>query len=482
MNRLSALVLGLIVATTAGCQPSEKAPVLPVITDASLPIAKVGDLEVTGQELRAEIASSLQPNARHFRPNTEPVEAKAVLMKLIGDRALVLDARRQGMLNEGSAPDRLRRYQLKLLVEALAHTVVPTMPEVTDDELTEFIKKNPKATPEQATAKLATDKARAIMEEFYQDLAKTRNYQVDSRNCALGAKVYERLLKQPVKERRQFWVQNYQFDEEATEQEKALVLAQWDGGKFTLADFFDALTQVAPPGRPKELVTAKGFESYLANIVRRPVLQTEALSRQLDQQPEVAKDIRVFEDRLLMSAVRRQASNEIGEFSEEDLRGYYNLTIGQEDLMTRVKVDVIWCKTRDLAQKAKDAVDAGTDFNEVQATYTLDEKPRTQTQIPQSMGLFWSSLQGAQAGDVVGPVLGHRNRALAWRVMRVVEVEKQDYPGFDKVKSRLQEEMHQQRQNELLNQKRAKLLAEMPYEILTAQPEVFDPRYVAETP
>ena len=482
MNRLSVLVLGLILVTSAGCQPSEKAPELPVITDASEAIAKIGDLEVTGQDLHKEILSALQPNPRRFRPNVEPVEADAILLQLIGDRALVLDARQQGLLNEGSAPDRIKRYRLKLLVNALAKTVVPTMPEVSDEEMTEFIKENPKATAQDAKAKLANNKAAAIMEEFYQDLVKTRNYKVNSPNCAMGAKVYERLQKKPVKERKQFWVQNYQFDEEVTDQEKALVLAEWDGGKFTLTDFFDALSQVAPPGRPKDLVTGKGFESFLARMIRRPVMQTEALSRGLDKQPEVAADMRAYEDRVLMSAARSRINEKVVEPSEEDLKAYYNLTIGQADLMTRMKVDEIWCKTRDEAQKARVALDEGKDFNEVQATYTLAEKPRPQTETPQSMGLDWSALQGAQVGDVVGPVFGHFNRGPAWRVMRVVEVEERDYPGLNKVKSSIQEEIHEARRDELMNQKRAELLAEMPYEILTAQPEVFDPRYIPETP
>ena len=482
MNRLPATLLGILIVTTAGCQPSEKVPELPVIMDANQAIAEIGDLSVTGQDLKEEILSSMMPNPRHFRPDAEDVEPQAVLMKLLGDKALVLDARQQGLLNEGSAPKRIKRYRMSQLTTALALTIVPTMPEVTDEEVAAYIEKNRKETPERAKVQLANQKRAQIMEEFYQELVKTRNFKVLSRSCATGAEIYERLLNKPGKPRTQFWVQNDQFDEDVTPEQKQMLLAEWDGGQFTLADFFDTLSTVSPPSRPKNLTTAKGFEDFLNRMIRRPVLETEALSRHMDLRPDVVQVMRTYEDRILMNMVRSQVSKDITEPNEEELRGYYNLTIGQEDLMTRIKVDMIWCQTRDVAQKALADLEAGTDFNEVQSTYTLEEKSRATQVTSQSMGVYWKALKGSKVGEVVGPLPGQYQRQLAWQLMRVKDIEKRDYPTFEQVKTHLEGEIHEARMDQKLDQMRSELLAKIPYKILTAKPEVFDPRYVKETP
>lgn len=481
MNRLPALILGVLTVTTAGCQPSEKVPELPVITDANQAIAEIGDLKITGQDLNKEIISSMTPNPRHFRPDAQDVEAQVELMKLLGDRALVLDARQQGLLNEGSAPKRIKRFRQDKLVEALAFTIVPSLPEVTDDEVAAYLEKNRKGTPERAKAQLANRKRAQIMDEFYQGMAKTRNFKVFPRACATGAEIYERLLNKPGKSKTQFWVQNNQFDEEVTSEQKRSVLAEWDGGQFTLADYFETLSRVSPPSRPKNLITAKGFEAFLARMIRKPVLETEALSRRLDQRPDMIQTMRSYEDQVLMSMIRSRVTKEIAEPNEGELRGYYNLTIGQEDLMTRIKVDMIWCETREVAQKALADLKAGTDFNDVQGTCTLAKKNRAQQVTPQSMGIFWQALQGSKVGEVVGPLPGQYQRQFAWRLMRVKEIEKRDYPTFEQVKTHLEGEIHEARMDQKLDQMRSELLAKIPYKILTAKPEVFDPRYVEET-
>ena len=477
MNRLSVLIFSMLLLVVVGCQPSEQADELPVITDANQAIAIIGEVEITGQELRDEIVNSLSPDPYRFYPENEPVEAEAVLMRMLGDQALVLDARQRGLLEEDSVHKRIARYHTKLLVNALAFAIVPTMPEVTDEEVADFQKQNERATSEQARHKLANEKAAQIMEDFFQSLIKQTNFKKYPEVCARGAQVHHRLLTKPQKPRKQSWIQNNQFEEEITDEEKALVLADWKGGKFTLADFFDGLGQFSPPSRPASLNTAQGLEQFVDRLIRRPVLETEARRRGLDQQSDVVQSLRAYEDRILLGMVKREALDQIDDPTEEDFKAYYNLAIGQEDLMSRIELDTIWMQDRATADKAYVAWQAGTDFNEVQATYSMEEKPRPQKASPQSMGLFWEVIKDAHKNDVIGPFPGNMRRQFAWRIVRVRSIEKLDYPSFEKTKHRLEDEVRRARQEELLDQQRNELLDQMPYQILTSKPEVFDPRH-----
>jgi hypothetical protein len=94
-------------------------------------------------------------------------------------------------------------------------------------------------------------------------------------NIARTAEVHERLLLTPLTDRKQDWILKQQIRDEITNEEKTLILATFQGGSYTLNDWFQDLHDVIPPVRPEHTDAARA-ELFLAPNLKRAVLEAWA--------------------------------------------------------------------------------------------------------------------------------------------------------------------------------------------------------------
>lgn len=167
--------------------------------------------------------------------------------------------------------------------------------------------------------------ARKVAGELFEQLCKKLHVEKSRNNFPEAAQIYERLLYHPEQERRGYWITNRQIQEELTEEEKAIVLATFEGGKITLKDWFETLHGMSPVSRPKELNTAKGVEGLLNRALVRAILVGEAKRRdgRLSRERIAAKLENVEKQR-----VRVQGDLRAAEQALEEVRnrwGFYDL-------------------------------------------------------------------------------------------------------------------------------------------------------------
>ena len=75
--------------------------------------------------------------------------------------------------------------------------------------------------------------------------------------------IHKRLLEDPQMPRKQSTFTLQQIRDELNSEEKAIVMASFEGGQFSALDWFMALQKIAPPTRPRNLNTVRGVEDFL---------------------------------------------------------------------------------------------------------------------------------------------------------------------------------------------------------------------------
>jgi hypothetical protein len=154
--------------------------------------------------------------------------------------------------------------------------------EVTDAEVQAMLEGDPALDYDRAEAILEEEKFQQLEDRYYQQLCAERNVKKLRENLQTVAEAHQRLLYDPQEPRRGYWIMHRQMKEELTQEEKDTVLATYEGGQVTLDEWFEALNEMPPPKRPKDLGTVDGAERLLDAVIRASIFVVEAKSRGLE--------------------------------------------------------------------------------------------------------------------------------------------------------------------------------------------------------
>lgn len=114
-------------------------------------------------------------------------------------------------------------------------------------------------------------------------------------------------------------------------------VARFDGGVVTEAELRQAL-QKLPPTMRSSFESLAGQRDVAASLVDRRLLVLEAERRGLGSDPEIQRQVRELEDRLLVQALVDQEQRTAGKAPEAELRAYYDAQ--RESFATPVRVKV----------------------------------------------------------------------------------------------------------------------------------------------
>lgn len=458
-------------------QKPKEQPVVEAPPESPNIVAKIGDYVITKEQLEKRLFRELHPRRDEYKAQAPSPDAKTVLMKIIAEKAMIMEAREQNYLKDDIISAPLKRFKENRLVNLLFKTYLEGKTTVTASEIDEMIKTNPKLDRARAKATLQRQKARKATEQLYEEIYKNRRVKKFTHNFPAVVQIHRRLLLESARNNKMAFIRIKQIKNDLTPEEKNMLLAIYDGGKTTLKDWFDTLCQSAPPSRPKDLHTVKGVERLLDAALRTPLYVAEAKSRGLDRDKTYQSQIRQQEDRRLLGAARRNKFQQIKvEPTDEQIVTYFNENKEKFAIPPTLKIDQIWCQDLQAARKAKAELNGGKDFDSIKQKYAVVERREPFNTDPSMEGIFFDDLWKGGPNEVVGPVKGFHRRTVKWRIVKILEKKPgQPREYTNKLNRRIKDTIRREKRQAIMAEYRQELLEKYPYQIYHERIADIDP-------
>ena len=459
-------------------RPTRQRPaaVKPVEKPATI-VANIGNYTITDQELEKRMMTEIRPNNYgNYNEEPEPVNVEKVLLKMIAEKAMVSEARKGDYLKDESLSSLINRFRNKWLVNLLLQKQLQPMLTVTEPEIEKRMKADPKLTRARAESTIKNLKARMLFSQYYKHIFQKFHAKKLTENFPKAVQIHQRLLTAPKKPRTGGFIRITQTREELTPEEKNMALATFDKGKVTLKDWFDALCEMAPPSRPKDLGTVKGVEKLLDMALTKPLLIAEALLLGLDKDKDLLLKVRDYEDSRLLSKVRSDKYKEIKQPTTEEIMIYFgkNRELFRKD--KKLKIDVIWCQDLKTARQAKAELDGSKDFEAIKQKLSLNKTTKPRNTYPGGEGLFWKDLWKGDPNDVIGPIKGFNRSEVNWRVVKILEKNPGELIGYSKdIESRVKDKMMSDQREATFEQYGNEVLKKYTYQIYADKIKNVDP-------
>ncbi len=440
-------------------------------------VAKIGDYTINKEELEIRLMRELRPSPYEPRPKNYIPDAKSVLLKMIAEKAMVIEAREQNLQEDETIQKVLKQFQEKRLVNLLLMNHLQGKINITDAEIDEKIKSDPKLDRERAKAFLAREKSGVIINQYYDELYRKFNVQKKNENFYTAAQIHQRLLLNPKEPRKAVFIRIKQVENELTPQEKSIVLATYDKGTITLKDWFDALCELSPPSRPRDLHTPQGVERLLDRALRMPIFVKEANLYGFDKDQNLLKQVKDYVDNMLLNkAMREQIKDIKGPIPDEQIMEYFNKNKEEFGIQNTVKIDQIWCQDLDTAKKVKADLENSMNFEAAKQSYSLEKTSVPYNTSSSSEGMFFEEMWASEPNNVVGPIKGFYRDEIKFRIVKILEKTPAKPAEYSEdMKRRIEMKMMEIKRSEALEKYREELLEKYSYEIYADKIKDIDP-------
>ena len=480
-----ALVVAALVMLSS-CQPGEDTAGSGAggpEAEASVVVAQIGDISITKDELKQRLAQEIRPQRDNYGLAKPVPTAASVLQTMLGEKAMALEGRQRNLLDDEITRSSMRQFRQRQLIRLFLTEYVEEHVSVDEAEIQAAAATDPNLTPEQAESKAYGTKATQTVNALYDQLLEQLKVEKVTENFPRAAQIHQRLLTRPVETRSRgvFWITNKQIREELTDEEKQIVMARYTGGQIILRDWFEAIGQIAPPGRPKDLNTVAGVETFLDRALKPAIYAAAAVAQGYDKNEQFLAQMRTREDMMLLGKVRSEKYQEATEPGDDEVKAYYEAHKEQFGKQASLKVEQIWCPDLGTAEKVKQMVEDGTSFESANAAHGLRKDQKPHNVYPTGEGLFWDELWKAEPNDVLGPLKGFYDAGVQWRVVKVLEktpAEPRDYS--ENAANQARSAIMSQRRDTLLADYAAELLQKYDHEIFADRIADIDP--LAVTP
>lgn len=478
INKPTVFSLWLLAAICYSCpaetyasaeQQSNSQPGINPAEKESIIVAKIAYYTITKDELEKRLMTELYPyDSDNYDENAKPLDAKTMLTEMIAEKAMIIEARAQGFPGNEAIRDSVIRFMDRRLVNLLLQKHIEGKINVTEDEISHKMQADPKLDSARAKVMVEREKTGMLLDQYYKQIYAKSDVKKLSQNFPRVIQIHERLLLHPKQPRKVSWIQNSQAIEELTEEEKNIVLAQYSAGRITLKDWFNALCDIVPPRRPRDLNTPKGVDQLLERAMRMPLLVSEAKALRLDKDQDLLKQVRDYEDKRLLGEARSAKRKEIKEPTTDQIIAYFAKHREAFGTGKSLKIDQIWCQDLKTAKLARTAIDSGEDFEAVRQQYSLEKQGKPFVTHPGSEGIFWKDLWASDPNSIVGPVKGFYRQGINWRIVKIL----QKTPGKEQPYSG---NMEQQVKNRIMNEQFKVLIAQYGKELLIKYPyQIYD--------
>jgi len=369
----------------------------------------------------------------------------------------------------------VKQFKERKLVNLFLTTYLQGKVTSTGTEIEERIKAQPKLTREQAKSTIEGEKANRIIDSLYQEISQNRHVKKMKENFQQASDIHQRLMQKSVEVEKMPFIRETQVAE-LPANEKDIILAEFDGGKITMKDWFNTLCDFAPPSRPKNLNTPEGVEQLLERSMKMPLFVAEAASRGFDKDENFVKQAKGYEDMNLLGKAQREKYKDIKEPNSAELVAYFNAHKQDYAKGGAMKIDAIWCQDLKTAKTAKDEIAAGGDFKAVKQKYSLVKDIEPYETYRSSEGMFADDLFKGEPNQVVGPLKGFRGGAVKWRVVRILDKKPSEPMEYSAgVDGLLRDKIWMERRNAVMDAYNKQLLAKYKYTIYEDKIKAIDP-------
>ncbi len=462
------LIVCMAVVPVSGVTPKKAAkPVVSVGAGPSTVVARIGPYRITREELEKQLLIDLRPqDYDYYDEDAAPADAKSTLVKMVGDKAIMLDARARGLLEDEQTQAVVERFRGRKLTDLLGKTHFrDKVITASESEIAARMKADPKLDKARAKLMVENSKRRSMGNQYYLQIYRELHVKIRRENFPKVTQIHQRLLHRPQKPRQQSWIRNDQVREELTPEEKSIALATFDKGQITLVDWLNTLCNIVPPRRPK-VADEKTIEQLLAGALQTPLLVTEAESLGLHEDAELMKQVRDYEDRLLLGQATSARQKDANEPTTEQMTAYFNENKEAFGSSKSVKIDLIWCEDLAAAKKVRAELDAGKDFEQVKQQYSTKKELKAYSTRPGSETVFWKDLWVADPNAIVGPVKGFYDQGVQWRVVKVLEKKPAELKEYDeKMLPQIKDRIMSRQRKALVAGYRKELLAKYTHQI-----------------
>ena len=429
-------------------------------------VAQIGDYRITRKDLDRMIVAESFQWSEAGNDEIVRVDAEAALMRIMTEKAMLLQARKNGQLDNPYMKFQIRKYSKEVLTETLMNRFLQENLGATDTEIDEKIKSNPELTRKEARNKLLLEKKSQIVEKYYSDLLRKINVQKLKDNYAFAVKANYMMLSEAAKnDPPRTFIQPKQVAE-LPQEIRDTTLVTHDLGVVTIEDFFAGLCELSPPNRPENLNSYKAFDSILGDIMRMYIFAAQAVQEGIDKEDGFISRIRGREDLLLLNIIRPKLYKLVQMPTEDETKAYFEIHKDKFATPRTVKIDYIWCNDRETAVNAKQELDSGADFMQVKQKYSIDPKRGPSYVNPGSENIFFNDIWAAEPNDIVGPIKGFYRNALKWRIVKILEKKNAGPVEFsDDILKSVKDAIRNERFKAVLDAQGQELFPKFPYKI-----------------
>lgn len=446
-------------------------------------VATIGDYTITKEQLQTRLSQEVRPKREDIAVPRSVPTAESVLREMVAEKAMAMEGRAAGYLNEESTADWLEQVRQRRLIPLLLVAYVDQAVPVSDEQIDEVLQANPQLTRENARRQFQSSQAAPVLQAYYKGLLEKYHVQKVRDNFVKAARIHQRLLTKPVTPRgtNVSWITIVQLHDELSQEEKDLVLATYDGGKVTLYDWFKAVCQLAPPSRPKDLSTAAGVEKFLDSALQPVILMAEARAQGFDKAPDFVAEMRKTEDTSAMGLVQGKVNKEVPLPTDEEAKAYYEAHPERFGSYPNLTMDELWCRDRQSAEAVEKMLVDGASVEAVTEAHPEVQVEEAVKAYASDEGFFWNELWAGEPNGVVGPVRGFGPDGIHWRVVRILKKTPGQVKPFDEnIKARAQTALQTERLSERMKAYEAELLDKYPHKIYADRIADIDP--LAVTP
>lgn len=158
-----------------------------------------------------------------------------------------------------------------------------------------------------------------------------------------------------------------------TADDKSLVLAEWDGGKFTLGDLLQFYSGRRFSYFRTRLTSEKALKQNIDNLGFQELMLIEAKKMGIDKDPEVQAQIRDFKNSKLSSLAYNRHVIKAAEITDDEVKQYYQEHQNQFKKPAEIEIWEIYVTNKKLAEKIARWAKAGRNFESLAKKYSEDK-------------------------------------------------------------------------------------------------------------
>ena len=233
--------------------------------------------------------------------------------------------------------------------------------------------------------------------------------------------------------------------EDLSDEEKATLLATWDGGEFTLADLLEEYKDSFSRLRPA-LVEYVRLAPEVENINIKNFMVAEAEKMGLGDDEEIEKQLAMIKERRMLAVLQDREINDKVAPTEEDIKNYFEENKEEFTYPPKIQIWEIFVKDENLAKKIYKWAKAGRNFEQLAEKYTEDKAYKKKKGF---LGYRVKTQRGAVSREAfkigenaIGGPVRYRN---GWVVLKTGKKMDKQYMSFDTALPRVESKLRRER-------------------------------------